>query len=51
MSETQIATEEIATGKVGDKVDLTKLIKTKFSKKAPCPEFVKSLKDQVIKQE
>lgn len=50
MSETQTATEEISSEKIGGKVDLTELIKTKFPKKDPCPKFVKSLKDQVASQ-
>lgn len=49
MSESQITSQKTETQT--EKVDLPKLIKTKFPKKNPCPKFVKSLRDQVIRNE
>ncbi|MEX0813443.1 MAG: hypothetical protein WD048_14590 [Chitinophagales bacterium] len=51
MSETQISSEKVSTEKSSQEVDIPKLIKTKFSKKNPCPEFVENLRNQVINSE
>lgn len=51
MSDTQISSENAGTEDAGQEIDITTLIKSKFPKKNPCPEFVENLKSQVINNE
>lgn len=51
MSDTQISSENAGTEDASQEIDITTLIKSKFPKKNPRPEFVENLKSQVINNE